>query len=85
MKKKFRSLTRVNANVINKAVDLSNELQKLSIIASEIYGEELIANLCNGFEIEFRTMDDTDGLNSISLRLEDIIKKAQRNLEGDID
>ena len=33
---------------------LSVELQVLSSVASDIYGDELYADLCSGSEIEFR-------------------------------
>ena len=50
---------------------LSNSLQFLSIAASQLYGEELIAEIYAGGEIEFRTANDPDGLNGIALRIED--------------
>jgi hypothetical protein len=65
-----------------KALDCENELrgvlEKLSAIASDLYGEELLANICNGSEIEFRTEYDPDGFKSISLRIEDIIERAKQ-------
>ena len=49
-------------------------LEELSILASEAYGEDLDAFLCNGGEIEFRLSDDPDGLNGDrAIRLEDVI------------
>jgi hypothetical protein len=60
-----------------KALDYSNKLmcalEDLSVIASNLYGKPLVADMCNGGEIEFRTEDDPDGLESTSLRIEDII------------
>lgn len=65
-----------------KALDCENKLmgalEKLSAIASDLYGEELLANICNGSEIEFRTEYDPDGLHSISLRIEDIIERDKQ-------
>ena len=52
---------------------LSNSLQLLSIAASQLYGEELDAEICAGEEIEFRTVNDPDGLNGIALSIEDIL------------
>ena len=52
---------------------LSNYLQLLSVAASQLYGEELDARICAGGEIEFRTVNDPDGLNSIPLSIEDIL------------
>lgn len=54
---------------------LELRLGELSAIASEIYGEELRADLCNGGEIEFRTKDNPDGLNDVALRIEDVLAK----------
>lgn len=67
-------------NELNKAykkvLEYNNKLmcalEKLSAISSDLYGEELVANICNGGEIEFRTKYDPDGLHSTSLRMEDI-------------
>ena len=50
---------------------LSMKLQILASIASEIYGEELSADLCEGSEIEFRR--DGDAFDTI--RLEDILNR----------
>ena len=65
-----------------KALDCNNKLmcalEKLSIIASNLYGEELLANICNGSEIEFRTESDPDGLDSTSLRIEDIVERNKQ-------
>ena len=57
---------------------LSNSLQLLSIAASQLYGEELEAEICAGEEIEFRTANDSDGLNGIALRIEDILGINER-------
>ena len=50
---------------------LSMKLQILASIASEIYGEELSADLCEGSEIEFRR--DGDAFDTI--RLEEILNR----------
>lgn len=60
-------------SALDASIMLSNSLQLLSIAASQLYGEELDAQICAGGEIEFRTVNDPDGLNNISLRLEDIL------------
>lgn len=60
-------------SALDASIMLSNSLQLLSIAASQLYGEELDAQICAGGEIEFRTVNDPDGLNSISLRVEDIL------------
>lgn len=65
-----------------KALDYNNKLmsalEELSIIASDLCGEEMVANICSGGEIEFRTEYDPDGLHSISLRIEDIIERNKQ-------
>lgn len=62
-----------------KALDYENKLmcalEELSVIASNLYGENLTATISNGCEIEFRSEDDPDGLDSTSLRIEDIIRQ----------
>ena len=60
-------------SALDASIMLSNSLQLLSIAASRLYGEELDAEICAGEEIEFRTANDPDGLNSIALRIEDIL------------
>ena len=60
-------------DALHAFIMLSNSLQLLSIAASQLYGEELVAEICAGGEIEFRTANDPDGLNSIALRIEDIL------------
>ena len=59
--------------VFDAASKLQARLEELSTLATEYYGEELTADFCSGYEIEFRTTDNPDGLNGYSLRLEDII------------
>ena len=59
---------------LDASIMLSNTLQLLSIAASQLYGEELDAQVCAGGEIEFRTVNDPDGLNSIPLSIEDILR-----------
>lgn len=58
---------------LDASMKLSGYLQFLSIAASQLYGEELDAQICAGGEIEFRTANNPDGLNSIALRIEDIL------------
>lgn len=65
-----------------KALDYDNKLrgalEKLSAIASDLYGQELKADICNGSEIEFRIESDPDGFHSIYLRIEDIIERNKQ-------
>ena len=60
-------------SALHASIMLSNSLQLLSIAASQLYGKELDAQICAGDEIEFRTVNDPDGLNGIALRIEDIL------------
>lgn len=43
--------------VLRQKNKLDNAIELLSKRASEIYGEDLVADLCSGFEIEFRLSD----------------------------
>ena len=56
-------------NAMKAEAALSTKLQVLANVASEIYGEELSADLCAGSEIEFRRNDDAFD----TIRLEDIL------------
>ena len=58
-------------NVMKAESVLSMRLQILANIASEIYGEELSADLCAGSEIEFRH----DGNAFDTIRLEEILNR----------
>lgn len=61
--------------VVDKVLVRSNELvialNELSAMASEIYGEELIADICDGEEIEFRVNGDADSI----LHIDDIVER----------
>ena len=61
--------------VVDKVLVRSNELvialNELSAMASEIYGEELIADICDGEEIEFRVNGDADSI----LHIDDIVDR----------
>lgn len=74
-------LRRKYSQVLNALAELEVRLDELSLLASEAYGEDLTAALCNGSEIEFRTSDDPDGLHSAAIRLEDVIKINARKEE----
>ena len=83
LKKDMATIKELN-RAYKKVLDYSNKLmcalENLSSIASDLYGEELVANICNGSEIEFRTEYDPDGLESTSLRIEDIIERDEQGL-----
>lgn len=59
----------------NLVVDLMSALEKLSAIASELYGKDLTACMNGGSEIEFRSMvmDMPDADDCV--RIEDILER----------
>lgn len=46
--------------VLRQKNKLDNAIELLGKRASEIYGKDLVADLCSGFEIEFRLSDYND-------------------------
>lgn len=66
-------------NHISKLNDeLITELGKLGSIASDILGYEVVADLCNGNEIEFRKMmPDGRPDHKDSIRIEGILNKTK--------
>lgn len=76
------SLRKKLLKAYNKALDddarLSASLQILGSIASEYYGEDVVADICSGCEIEFRFSDDIYACST--MRIEDILfNKIQHN------
>lgn len=67
--------------VLSALENLEARLDELSVLASKACGQDLTAVLCNGAEIEFRTPDDPDGLNTVALRVEDVISKINTRKE----
>lgn len=69
----LEKLKKLETNVLNASAQLSAALGKLSSVASEIYGEEVKADLCGGGEIEYRTVNSKGYIDDfVTLRLEDI-------------
>ena len=62
----------------NKVENLNNQLhgalETLSNAASEMYGQELLADLCGDNEIEFRLMDGEYADEDTCIRIEDILE-----------
>ena len=61
----------------NNVYELSNRLNvalsELSEAASEIYGQEIVADFCGGAEIEFRRLDNDGFINDYDcIRMEEI-------------
>ena len=66
-------LRRLLNQVYAASARLSVALAQLSDIATEIYGEDLQADLCGGSEIEFRRRDDSGYFDALDcIRIEDI-------------
>jgi hypothetical protein len=65
---------------VRAVLDLENKLSlalsNLSSVATEIYGEDLQADLCGGSEIEFRRRGDDGYFDALDcVRIEDIEKR----------
>lgn len=74
MKYKIR-LKRQYDKRLKCSIELLSQLELLSRIASEIYGEEIVAEICSGNEIEFRITDANGTTNAdCCIRLEDLLK-----------
>ena len=56
--------------VYEASILLTSALEELGMLASDVYGEELIADLCGGAEIEFRHPNDELGE---VIRVDDLI------------
>ena len=69
-------LRRATNRVLDLSSRLSGALAELSDIATEIYGEDLQADLCGGGEIEFRRRDESGYFDALDcVRIEDIEKR----------
>ena len=69
-----KQIINLNNKVLSLNIDLSSKLQELGRAASERLGYDVVADLCNGGEIEFRRVmgdgvPDTDDC----ILLEDIL------------
>ena len=71
--------------VIRQKSKLDNVIELLSKRASEIYGKDLVADLCSGFEIEFRLSDYNnphstgENVYNIETTLEELEKLETKN------
>ena len=71
----LKKLKKATEKVLDASTALSSALGRLSSIASEIYGEELQADLCGGWEIEFRRNDEQGVVDDFDcIRIEDLEK-----------
>lgn len=69
-----KQIINLNNEVLSLNIDLSSKLQELAIAASARLGYDVVADLYNGGEIEFRRiMDDGVADSDSCIRLEDIL------------
>lgn len=55
-----KQIINLNNKVLSLSIDLSSKLQELARAASARLGYDVVADLCNGSEIEFRRIMDDD-------------------------
>lgn len=73
-KKTVRKIRKIEDRVYKYHSDLIGELEKLGSIASGILGYEVVAEICGGCEIEFRTVSQEGYVDAdVCIRFEDII------------
>ena len=80
MAKKSKKIQLVE--LFGDCLTLDNKLEckmgELGRLATEIYAEELVADMCVGSEIEFRRLDDNGYVDADStIFIEDIIAKTK--------
>lgn len=69
-----KQIINLNNKVLSLNIDLSSKLQDLARAASERLGYDVVADLCNGAEIEFRRiMDDGVPDTNSCILLEDVL------------
>ena len=69
-----KQIINLNNKVLSLNIELSSKLQVLAHAASERLGYDVVADLCNGAEIEFRRiMDDGVPDTNSCILLEDIL------------
>ena len=77
-KSKNMQLVELYADCMSINNKLERKMSELGRLATEIYGDELVADMCAGSEIEFRRLDDKGFVDSDStIRIEDIISKTK--------
>ena len=69
-----KQIIKLSNKVLSLSVDLTSKLQELARVASERLGYDVVADICNGGEIEFRRiMDDGVPDTDSCILLEDIL------------
>lgn len=73
-----KQIINLNNKVLSLNIDLSSKLQELARAASKRLGYDVVADLCNGGEIEFRRIMD-DGVSDADscILLEDILAQKE--------
>ena len=70
-----QDINRLERRIYDLSSRLTDALGELSIAASEIFGQQLIADLTEGNEIEFRRIGNDDVVNDCDcIRIEEIKK-----------
>lgn len=71
-----KQIKRLYDTVLSIETKLSFALQELGLAVSARLGKDVIADLCNGGEIEFReTLEDGSPDTTCCIRLEDVLKQ----------
>lgn len=73
-----KKILRAEQLCYNYSNSLTSALEVLASMASEVLGYEVVADICNGNEIEFRTIiNDSVANNDVAIRIGDIIDKLK--------
>ena len=81
---KIQQLKKAKEKVLDASIKLGSALSHLSSIATEIYGEDLQADICGGEEIEFRRRGEDGYFDALDcVRLEDIETRYNERQEED--
>ena len=81
---KIQQLKKAKEKVLDASIKLGSALGHLSSIATEIYGEDLQADICGGSEIEFRRRGEDGYFDALDcVRLEDIEARYNERQEED--
>lgn len=77
---KIDELRHLEDNVYLSSAKLNRALSELGRAASEILGYEVVADLCGGDEIEFRSVGEHDAVDDFAcIRIEDILNILEKN------
>ena len=75
-----KQIIRLNEKALHLNISLSNALQELAKAVSDRLGKEVVADLCNGGEIEFRhVLSDGVSDDFDCIRLSDILTTKEKS------